>query len=524
MVMDTGTDMDMDTGMAMRRSVLTLSALGALALGVAGPAAAGEWQITPSIAVIETVTNNVNLTERNRRSDWITDITPGLSIVGKGERLTLNLDYQLHGLFYNKNASLNNYQNSLNATSTLEAVENWLFIDASALITQQNLSAFGGSTNTSVDTNNSRNTTETRTFRISPYFKGALGNSAEYLLRYSLSKTRSDEKNAYDDKTSQWTGRIASIQGLSQFAWAVDANSQKDQFGQGRDTKSDIVRGTLSYYIDPQLRASLIAGRESNNYTSNKKKSHTIKGVSLEWSPTERSSVALSHEDRFFGKSEAVTLSHRTAGSAWKYQQTRDTSSSTNQNSGVVGTYFSLLDSMFASSIPDPVERAAFIKAMLASNGISPNATLQGGFLTTGVTLRKNKELSLALVGARNTITFAATRTDSSDISRGTGSGWFLGTDFADLNKVRQTGASVNWSHKLTELSTLAASASRLKSKGLGAGGGSTIRSDETMYTVNFLTQLGPKTNLGLGARRVKVNGVTDYTEHAVTGTISHRF
>jgi uncharacterized protein (PEP-CTERM system associated) len=518
--MDMGTDMDMDTGMATRRSVSVLFALVA-ALGVMTPAMAGEWRVNPSISVVETATNNLDLTERHRKSDWITDITPGISIAGRGERLTLDFDYQLHGLFYKNHSSRNNYQNSLNAKGTLEALENWFFIDASSLITQQNLSAFGGSTNTVVDTNNSRNTTETRTHRISPYFKGTLGHSVEYLLRYSLSKTRSDEKNAYDDKTSQWTGRIASAQGLSRFGWAVDANSQKDKFGQGRSTKSDLVRGTLTYYIDPQLRASLIVGRESNNYTSENKKSHTIKGVSAEWSPTERTSLAATHEDRFFGNSNSISFSHRTAGTAWKYQQTKDTSSSTNQASGAVGTYFSLLDSMFSSSIPDPMERAAFINAMLASSGISPNATLQGGFLTTGVTLKKSKELSFALVGVRNTLTFAATRVESSDVSKGTGSGWFLGTDFSNLNKVRQTGASVNWSHKLTEISTLAASASRLKSKGSGA---SNIHTDETMFTVNFLTQLGPKTHVGLGARRIKVDGAANYTENAVTGTFSYRF
>ena len=64
-------------------------------------------------------------------------------------------------------------------------------------------------------------------------------------------------------------------------------------------------------------------------------------------------------------------------------------------------------------------------------------------------------------------------------------------------------------------------SVSRLKSKGTGD---SSLETDETMYTVNFVTQLGPKTNAGLSARRIEVDGTTNYTENAITGTFSHRF
>jgi uncharacterized protein (PEP-CTERM system associated) len=507
--------------MAARCNVPVLLALAAVLGVTAPPALAGDWRIVPSLSVNETATDNVGLVKDHRRSDWITDVSPGINISGSGDRVKLDFDYQWHGLFYANDSSRNNRQNSLNAKGTLEALENWFFIDASAAILQQNLSAFNGSTYSSVDTNDSNNTTETRSYQISPYFTGMFGDSVEYMLRYSLSKTTSDEGNAYDDQTRQWSGRLASVDGLSRLGWSIDASSDKNDFGQGRNTNSDLVRGVLTYRVDPQFRVSLIAGRESNDYTSEHKKSHTITGAGFEWTPTERTLLAASHEERFFGGSNSVTFTHRTAGTAWKYNQTKETQTSTNQSSGVVGTYFGLLDNMFSSAIPDPAARAAYVNAMLASSGISPNATLQGGFLTTGVTLRESKELSLALIGARNTVTFAATRSETQDVSRGMGSGWFSGTDFSNLESVRQTGASVNWSHQFSGLSTLTGSASRLKSKGSGS---SSAHTDETMFTLNFLTQLGPKTNAGLGARRVEVDGATSYTENAVTGTLSHRF
>lgn len=517
MAMDTGTDM----ATATRGNVPILAALGTVLGAMVPPAWASDWQIVPSIFASETVTDNVGLSEKNRESDWITDIAPGISINGRGDRLKLNFDYRLHSLYYANDSSRNNLQNSLNARGTLEALENLFFIDAIATISQQNLSAFRGSTNSSVDTNDSDNTTETRTYQFSPYFKGILGASTEYLLRYSVGKTTSDESNAFNTQTRQWIGRLAGTTRFSWLGWSVDANSQKNDFDQGRDTQSDLVRGMLTYRINPQFRVSLIGGRESNDYASLDKESHTIKGAGFEWAPTERTLLSVSRENRFFGNSDDISFTHRTAGTAWKYRQTKDAHTFTDQASGTVGTYFSLLDSMFSSVIPDPVARAAYVNALLLSSGISPSAALQGGFLTTGVTLQQRKELSLALVGVRNTVTFAASRSETQDISNGTGLGWFQGTDFSSLNNVKQTGASVNWSHKLSGLSSLTGSVSRLKSKGTGD---SSLETDETMYTVNFVTQLGPKTNAGLSARRIEVDGTTNYTENAITGTFSHRF
>lgn len=508
------------TAMAPHK-VRTIVGLWAIGLGVTASAWAGEWQITPSISVDEKVTDNVGLTERNRDGDWITNIAPGINITGTGDRVKLRFDYKLHNLYYANESSRNNRQNSLNATGSLEAIDNWLFVDASARIAQQNRSAFRGSTDTSVDPNNSGNTAETRTYRISPYIKGVFGNAVDYQLRYTDARSSTDAAGIADTETRQWSGRLAGTKTLANFGWSIDANTQHSDFGRGRDTSADLLRGVLTYHYDPQFRLLLIAGREANDYVSADKESHTIRGGGFEWAPTQRTLFSASREKRFFGDSDSITFSHRTAGTAWKYRQTKDTVTSTSQGSSTLGTYFDLLDSMLSSSIPDPDLRASVVNALLQAQGISPQALLQGGFLTTGVTLQKRRELSFALNGVRNTVTFAATRSESQSLSQGFGSGLFLGTDFADLRSVTQNGVNVNWSHKLTGLSTLTGSVSHLKSEGKGS---TSVSTDQTIYSVNFVTQLGPKTNAGLGARRTEVDGTTNYTENAVTGLISHRF
>jgi uncharacterized protein (PEP-CTERM system associated) len=253
------------------------------------------------------------------------------------------------------------------------------------------------------------------------------------------------------------------------------------------------------------------------------KESHSIKGTGFEWSPTDRTVLAISQEDRFFGPSRTTSFTHRTSGTAWKYSRSKDTSVLGNQQQQVgLGTYYDLFYSLLASTSYTPAQKAVIVNAQLLSSGLSPTAQLQGGYLSSGVTLQQRQELSFALLGARNTVTFAATRTESQGLTLGSGSGSLAGSAFSNANDIRQTAASINWSHKLTPLSSLIGSFSNLKST--GTGGGSNLETTQQTMNVSFLTPLGPKTNASLGARRVVVDGTTSYTENALTGFLSHQF
>ena len=520
MVMAMGTKMRAKIN--SRTSTRRLFLLGVAMGCIASPASAGEWKITPTISVNETATDNVALSSTNKKGDLVTDISPGIRIDGSGGRVKLHFDYQLHNLVYAQESSRNQLQNALNAAGTLEALENWFFIDASGNISQQSVSAFGGSSSsTAVNANDNGNTTETSTFRISPYFRGALGNFADYQLRYNLSSTHSKSALSNDSRSQELVASLKGVTSLTSLGWSLEASSQTVGYSTGRDNENDRLRGVLTYYIDPQFRVSLIGGRESNNYQSLNKESHTIKGAGFDWSPTERTQISASRENRFFGNSNSFSFTHRTEGSAWKYSESKDATVQTNQQSSTFGTNFDLYFSLYSSAIPDPVLRTAYVNALLAASGITPSALLQGGFLTNGVTLQHRRELSFALLGARNTVTFAASQSQSESLSQGAGTGINLGAGFSNVQNIRQRTASVNWSHKLTALSSLTGSYAHLNSRGTGT---SSLETTQKMFNLNFTTQLGPQTNAGLGLRRVVVDGSTSYTENALTGVLSHQF
>lgn len=491
-----------------------------------GMAYAGDWTITPSVTVNETATDNVGLTA-DKHSDLVTDISPGISIEGSGGRSKLSLNYQLHDLIYAQDATRNQTQNSLNAMGTLEAVDNWLFIDASGVISQQNISAFGSSVSSSGGANDSGNTTETSTYRLSPYIKGSLGSFADYQLRYDVATSRSSSLSAFNSDSRSIVGSLKGETSYAQLLWSLDANSQRVDYSNNASNDSDQVRGVLTYQLSQQFRASLIGGMEANNYLTPDKKSYGTGGLGFDWAPTERTKVSMTRERRFFGDSNSINLEHRTAGSVWQYTDSRDVATQPSQQVGMGTIYEQFFNLYYASTCAAAADNTtrtscanSLASAAVAALGVSPNAP--GGFLSSGATLLHRHELTVSLLGARNTVTFFASRNESESLASGAGTGFFIGNSFSNAQNILQRVASVNWSHKLTPLTSLTGGYSRIDTETVGGGSGLDTR--QQSYTVNLSTQLGPKTNAGLGLRHVTLDGSSTYTENAVTGVLSHQF
>ena len=280
------------------------------------------------------------------------------------------------------------------------------------------------------------------------------------------------------------------------------------------------IRGVLSYQISSQFQVSLIGGREENNYQSSNMESFNNYGAGFGWLPTERTRMDFSREERFFGPGNTFSFVHRTARTAWRMSASKDVNSQQGQQSVSLGTNYDLLYSIFSPSFPNPEAAAAFVNAYLLANGISPDAKLQSGFLTNQTVVQQLRNFSFALLGVRNTVTFAAAQNDTQNLTILNGLGVGIGSG-PSQNNVNQISASISWSHKLTPQSSFIGTFSQSNSKGTGTN---TLETTQQLMSLNFVTNLGPKTNAGVGARHVISDGTTDYSETALTATVSHRF
>ena len=472
--------------------------------------------IVPRVSASQTWTDNVKLSTNDRQSELITIVSPGIQISADRGRLKGYFDYALNARYFAQNSSGTDVQNALTAFGTLEAVANWAFIDVSAGISQQSVSALGTPAAGLTAINGNQN--ETATVRVSPYLRGRLASAVDYEARYSLTANRNKSVAASDAATRDGSIRLNGRGSGARLGWSLAAQQANTSYSSGRNTESDLITAALSYAVLPTLSVSASGGQESDNFTTADKQSSGTFGYGISWIPSETTSFSASRENRGFGESFSISASHRTARTAWRFSDSKSIATPASQN-GIVtlGSAFNIFFDQFAGREPDPVKRAALVNSFLQANGIDPNTSVTTSFATSAASLVRRQDLSFSLLGIRDTVTFIATRSESSRVDT-------LSTAVDDLSNgavVRQAGLSLSYAHRLTPNSSMTVLASTSQSSdSLG-------RQDNTSRSVNlgFSTKLGPRSSAAVSARHVVFDSKTNpYTESAITGTVNVQF
>jgi uncharacterized protein (PEP-CTERM system associated) len=474
--------------------------------------------IEPRISATETFTSNGQLSGSNPKSEQITEISPGIHISSNGGRVRGYLDYSLSGVAYAQDSSANGHSQSLNAAATVVAIENRAFLDVSGVISRQAVSAFGTQSVGSALANANSNLSETSSYRLSPYVHGQVGDAANYEARYSLMSSRTDSSAASDVTTKDWSLRLGGGSSFSRLAWSVEATRQNADYDAGRDTEADLFRASLTYAFMPQFSLTAIGLSESNNYTALTKETHHSGGWGANWSPSDRTKLSFVRENRFFGESHSLSFEHRTGRTVWRFSDSKDVSVAPNQaTTASLGSIYDLFFSQFATVEPDPVKRSQIVNSFLQANGINSGATVTQSYLTSAVSLQRRQDLSVALLGVRDTITVLISRGEGSQLDTVLG----VSNDFATSAVVRQVGLSVNYSHRLSPEASINLTGSQQNASGTSSDQDTTLRA----LLLNVSTSVGPRTTLTFGGRRVVFqSSTTPYNETAVTCSLLMRF
>lgn len=471
--------------------------------------------VVPRVSVSENYTNNVFLQRSDGKSEFITQISPGISIDSRSGRVKGRFDYSLNQLFYANNTSAHRTQNSLNTVGTIEVVDNWAFIDFSGNISQQAISAFGTQSNNPLAVNS--NSTETSVYSLSPYLRGRLGAFADYTARYSWSTTRAGIATLADAKSKEASFVLNGISS-GPLGWNAEASSQNFAYSAGRTIGEDRLKASLTYSFSPQVNVFLSGARESNNYTTADKQAHGATGAGLNWAISENSKLLAQLERRSFGHSHILSFNHRTPRTAWRFTDSQDVAASPVQSgSTVLGSLSDLLYGQFASIETDPFKRSQLVNQFMRNNGFSADTKVIGNFLAASASLQRRQDASFALLGIRDTVTFSLTRGTNSRL------GNFVTAldDLSSSSIVRQTGASIAYAHLLTPDAALNMVAARQNTSGAVGVQGNSLRS----FDVTLSGRLGRQVSASIGARRVFFDSVVSpYAETAVIGNVSMQF
>lgn len=473
--------------------------------------------LTPSLDINFTHTDNATLQAGGGSSDLITRTSPGLLLQGQSARASAYLDLKLQQISYMHTEGHDRLQRALNGTGKVELVDNWLYLDLTGRISRQATSAFGVPASGSDSVNS--NVTEARTYTVAPYIKGRLFGSADYQLRFNNTQYSAQNGPMHDTTVQTVQANLTGATPFSLLNWSLDGTTQRVAYSGDSQNRTDSLRGSLTYTLDPQFRFTLIHGQESNDYVNFQQQTSSINGWGFEWAPCERTRLAWKQEKRYFGTGYDLSFTHRTPHTAWRISDSRDVAIRSPQSmTFAMGTYFDLLNEQLRSAYPDDTERFAVILALLDQMNISPDAQVVGGFMSSRASINRAREISAVWNGVRNVVTVSAQEFDRTMFGSGID---IPADDFSAFSStIRQRGINLSWAHKLTPSATLTLVGTRSTT----TGSTSNLETDRTMYSATLSRKLGAYTNGSIGLRRTDVSGYVDYVENALILSVVAKF
>ncbi|MDZ7592167.1 MAG: TIGR03016 family PEP-CTERM system-associated outer membrane protein [Rubrivivax sp.] len=238
-------------------------------------------------------------------------------------------------------------------------------------------------------------------------------------------------------------------------------------------------------------------------------------GGGFSWQPTPRTQFSVQTEQRYFGRSWNISLSHRMRRTVVVYSDSNSDNNATT-GAGAPLTTYDLFFAQFASIEPDPARRDVLVRNFLRAAGLNPNEQATGGFISRAVTVTRSQNLSLALQGRRQTAVLSAFATSSRRVDT-------LSTAEDDLSQVYrldQQGVSLSLSHRLTQTSSVGLFASLQRTPSSDGVQGNDLRE----ITLSWSDRIGSRSTVSIEARHSQATGGNPYKENNVLARFNYSF
>ena len=491
-----------------------------LGLMVASPVLAQQQtlRVAPFVRLTETITDNARLlNDREAKSDWITQISPGVSVEARGSRVSGALSMSANANHYGNKTSPDATHLALNGSGKVTAWENHLYVDLFGSISRMGGSLFDARPADSVTGSNQ---TQLSVFNISPYLTGRFGSTGSVQLRYTMGISDTDSAAMSKNTSQSWSFNASDPRMTGFLGWGFSfMDRTSDSSGSVRQLKQQTSRFTGMAQAMPDLMLRLIVGAESNNYRASNQNS-TIYGVGADWTPTLRTRVSATVEDRFFGTGYLLSADHRSSQMAYLISYKKDASTTSGSVLDAM-TLYDLLMFQYTSRYPNVSEREAFVRQLIASQapGQADRVLAAQSVLTNTTFLDDRLQVGVTYSAPRSSIglmVFQSTRDNLVDRD------YAVSNDLHAGSQLRSTGAALNLSHQLSALTTLNASFSSTRSRNEGSVNQS---SNSRALIAGLSSRLTPKASGTLNIRRNEGRASTgDFSENAVVGSLAIQF
>lgn len=317
--------------MASRRSRAAIgSAAPAVALAVfaalaCAPAArALDWRIQPTLEASAIYTDNANHSEDDPESSLILRATPGFTLQSEGSRrVQATLQYGLTGVTRFDARDNTDLLHKLNGVGKAELVEDFLFIDGSARISQELISLQGSLVEAEISDNNRATV---GTYSVSPYIQKRIGTFANAEARYSASGAIFENDVAANSSVNTYSAALTSGTRFTDLSWGLNYSYRDATNRNFADSTFERASATLGYALTRKFRIFGTVGDEWNDYLTATENDGSFYSAGFGWAPSRRTSLEVAAGERYFGNTWNVSARHRTRVSNWHVTYLEDLS------------------------------------------------------------------------------------------------------------------------------------------------------------------------------------------------------
>lgn len=271
-----------------------------LLIGIQGQAVAFDWVLRPRLTAREVFSDNIRQDNTNKKTAWVTEISPGFSLRSTSTINTFNMNYRMQNLYNAGGDGGLNVNHQLAFNSKYRVVRNRLYINTRSSISQQNTS----NQRLVSDNLTGRNTTTVSTFSISPYWTPHFKRYANGIVRvtYNRVSTSGGQSNISDTNTYSQHIRLNSGRYFSRVQWYVDFNNQQNQNSNGPNVNFQQSTAQVRTFFTRKLSGFVRVGHQNNQFqsTTNSNKNGLYYTAGLQWRPSMRFNVQAGYGNNKF--------------------------------------------------------------------------------------------------------------------------------------------------------------------------------------------------------------------------------
>lgn len=487
-------------------------------------AQAQALRVQPTVEVAAMATDNAGLKERQlAEPDLLLRVSGILAVQSRGSRSTLDGRIKLDAVGSTNGAQPWRILPSAHAGLRVNAIDQWLTLNGTVDVLQEAADPFAPAP----DAPSSLNRMTVRRIGFSPQLdhrfgprmvlNGRLAN--EWIARSGADLPVSTRRKEH---AQDYALRLAYEP--QPVGWWIDGTAQRsgEDFAGSVALDSRWLRVGAEYDWRNELRLGLNVGRETAKF-SVIDRAYATRGVSVSYSPSERSRIALQADQRFFGLGWDFSVRHRTPFLSLNARMLRrPVGSTTGRTLGPTSSVASLLDAMLTTRQPDPALRATLVRSTIDRLSLPESLDQPLELVVDSASLERGGELALVGMGRVTTVTFSTYYRDYEPL---TFQGEVLPAGPLDARRSRLNGGSLLVSRRLNLNTSIEGYLASDQLRVIGTG--QTDRSRGSTVRVTWRQRLSPDTTGTLGVHRQWFDSTTsavDTSANAVQLTLTHNF